>query len=159
MAVPGAWLPQGAFEATVREMAAPGAFEATVRSTWLPTGGAFKATVHSGPLLGATGALASAPQGVQRSSSKHRCSASLSLVSLHSAALYTVHGYARVHTSGQVTLRHPEEGAQAPSSGIHLGPVGPIQLLGPVGAIHLLGPVGPIHLLGPVGLIHMFFKK
>ena len=39
-------------------MAAPGAFEATVRSTWLPTGGAFKATVHAGPLLGAKGALA-----------------------------------------------------------------------------------------------------
>ena len=74
-------------------------FEVTVRSNWLPTGGAFKATVHSVPLLGATGALklASVPQGAQRSCSKHRCSATLSLVSLHSAALYTVHGFRLVY--------------------------------------------------------------
>ena len=36
------------------EMAAPAALEATVRSTCLPTGGAFKATAHSGLLLAAT---------------------------------------------------------------------------------------------------------
>ena len=81
------WLPQGGLEATVRsKWLASNVFESTVRSNWLPAGGAFKATVHSGPLLGATGALelASAPQGVQRSCSKHRCAAILSLVSLHS---------------------------------------------------------------------------
>ena len=39
--------------------------------------------------------LESAPQGVQKSCSKHRCSATLSHVSFQSAALYTAHGHAR----------------------------------------------------------------
>ena len=112
------WLSQGSFQITTLEMAAPGAwpqgaFEATVHLKWqarvpwkslcapacpseVPSRP--RCTLH-GPLLAAPGALASAPQGVQRSSSKHRCSASLSLVSLHSGPLQTMHGYARVHPS------------------------------------------------------------